>query len=425
VSSRVAASVWASSLLLALGLMCFAVTKGGAESLRWSDPEVRNFSAISQQSAPQGAGQQPGSTPQELFLRGENALRDGNLDEAERCFKQVVAMDDGVAGAYANLGVIYMRRKQWNQALTMLHKAERLAPKVSGIRLNIGLVYYRQNIFNSAIAPFESVVRDQPDSLQGRYLLGLCYFFNERWADATKVLAPLWTQESNQLNYLYVLGIAAGKAGQHELEDRALGRLVEVGQGSPEFHLFMGKAYLNRQEYDKAATELEAAAQGDPKLPFVHFNLGLAYKHKRDLDRAKAEFLKDAAIESDVAFDYDELGSIYAAQQQEEEAEQNFRRALRLDPQLLTSRLGLAKIYQHQDKYKEALAELDAARKIDPDSYNVHFLRGQNLLRLGRKQEGQAELDSATRILNTDRAKRQQELDTESVPSPELRQEPQ
>jgi predicted Zn-dependent protease len=91
----------------------------------------------------------------------------------------------------------------------------------------------------------------------------------------------------------------------------------------------------------------------------------------------------------------------------------------------LNSRLGLAKIYQRQEKYKEALAELDAALKLDPNSYNVHFLRGQVLLRLGRRQEGQAELDNATRVLNASRSKRQQELDTDNVPNPELTQEPQ
>ena len=65
-----------------------------------------------------------------------------------------------------------MRRKQWPQALEMLHKAEHLAPQLAGIRLNIGLAYYRQNNFRAAIAPFESVVRDAPNSYQARYLLG-------------------------------------------------------------------------------------------------------------------------------------------------------------------------------------------------------------------------------------------------------------
>src|SRR5205807_1947532 len=81
--------------------------------------------------------------PQRLFDAGEVALRENKLDDAERNFRAVLAADSRVPGAYANLGVIHMRRKQWTQALEMLHKAEKLAPAVAGIRLNIGLVYFR------------------------------------------------------------------------------------------------------------------------------------------------------------------------------------------------------------------------------------------------------------------------------------------
>ena len=195
-----------------------------------------------------------------------------------------------------------MRRKQWQHALEMLRKAEHLAPQTAGVRLNIGLVYYRQNDFQKAIPPFESVVRDLPNSFQARYLLGLCYFFLERYGDAATMLEPLWPEASSQLNYLYVLGIAANKAGGSDLEQRALTHLVEIGQNSPEFHLLMGKAHLNREEYDYAISELGLAAKGDPALPFVHFNLGMAYLRKQDLERAKAEFLKDIALEPDVSY---------------------------------------------------------------------------------------------------------------------------
>ena len=47
----------------------------------------------------------------------------------------------------------------------------------------------------------------------------------------------------------------------------------------------MGKAHLNRQEYDKAIAELETAAQAEPKLPFVHFNLGIAHLRQQDYER--------------------------------------------------------------------------------------------------------------------------------------------
>src|ERR1700676_1733705 len=130
-----------------------------------------------------------------------------------------------------------MRRKHWQHAFELLRKAADLAPQIAGVRLNIGLAYYRQNDFRKAIPPFESVVHDAPDSFQARYLLGLCYFFVERYGDAASALEPLWTQASGQLNYLYVLGIAANKAGQADLEQRSLSHLVEVGRNSPELHL--------------------------------------------------------------------------------------------------------------------------------------------------------------------------------------------
>jgi len=378
-----------------------------------------------QSTAKVGAGAaQAARDPQKLFAAGEAALHAGKLDDAEHKFRQVLAINPGVAGAYANLGVIHMRRKQWPQALEMLHKAEKLAPDIAGIRLNIGLVYYRQNNFLAAIHPFESVVQQSPDSYQARYLLGLCYFFNDRWTDAIGTLEPLWGTASDQLNYLYVLGIAAYKAKNPALEEKALGRLVEIGEGSPEFHLLMGKAHLNREEYDDAVKELEAAAQADPKLPFVHFNLGLAYTHKQDYERARDEFHKDIAIEPDVPFSYEQLGSVESTVGNEDEAAKNYRSALKLDPQRISSHMGLAKIEEHRRHYGAALSELDRVIRLDSGNASARYLRGQVLVRMGREKEGREELASATKMLNERRAARHKELEGETVPSPELAREP-
>jgi len=362
--------------------------------------------------------------PRKLFEAGEAALHAGKLDEAERAFRQVLAINSSAAGAYANLGVIHMRRKQWPQALEMLHKAEKLAPDISGIRLNIGLVYFRQNDFARAIHPFESVVEQSPDSYQARYLLGLCYFFNDRWADAIGALEPLWGKASDQLNYLYVLEHAADKAKNAALEEKAMNRLVEIGEGSPEFHLLMGKAHLNREEYDDAVKELEAAAQADPKLPFVHFNLGLAYTHKQNYDRAREEFHKDIAIEPDVPFTYEQLGNVESTVGNEDEAAKNYRNALKLDPRLISSHMGLAQIEEHQRHYAAALSELDQVIRLDSGHASARYLRGQVLVRMGREKEGREELAAATRMLNEQRAARHKELEGETVPSPELAREP-
>lgn len=359
--------------------------------------------------------------PAQIFQRGQDALQQGRLDDAERGFRQVLQLDPQAGGAYANLGVIYMRRKQWTRALESLQKAEHLLPQVAGIRLNIGLAYYKQNEFLKAIPPFESVVRDQQDAIQPRYLLGLCYFFTDRWPDAAAMLETLWPQESSHLPYLYVLSNAAHRAGRKELDNRATEQLIKVGDGSPEYRLFVGKYHLNLKQYDEALAEFQAAAEVDPKLPFVHFNLGLTYLKKQDYPRARDEFLKDAAVEPDLALDYDELGDIYWLMQDDKNAETSYREALRRDPRLVNSHLGLAKIYQQQQKYAPALAEITAAGKLDPARTDVHYVRGQLLLRMGRKQEAKKELEAVSD--NEQRNASERPTETGTIPSPELLQD--
>jgi tetratricopeptide (TPR) repeat protein len=291
--------------------------------------------------------------------------------------------------------------------------------------VNIGLAYYRQNDFQHAIPRFESVVKDQPDSLQARYLLGQCYFFTSRYVEATDTLEPLWAQQSKDLNYLYVLAIAADKAERKELGERALARLAEVGGDSAEVHLLMGKAMLNLAAYDDAVRELTAALERDPKLPFAHYNLGMVHSQKGEYERAKAEFLKDIELEPDVVFDYAELGNVYFLMENDREAEKNYQQAIQLDPQMLEAHLGLAKVYQRQGQNEKALSELDAAGKLDPSLSRIHYLRGQILIKMGRPEEGKKELQTSVAMSSASREKREKELEGEPVPNREKPQDPQ
>ncbi len=379
----------------------------------------------SSKSAQSSAHSGPSADPAKLFEAGQQALSQNQLDEAERDFRRLIIQNPEIGGAYANLAVVYMRRKQWAEALDMLRKAEHLMPAVPGIRLNIGLAYYRQNEFLKAIPFFESVLHDQPDSTQARHLLGLCYFFTDRWADAATTLEPLWTQDSAQLSYLYVLSISAHRAAMKELDERATTQLIKTGDGSPEFHLFMGKAHLNLEQYDLAVSDFQAAARADPRLTFVHFNLGLAYLKKQDYEHARDEFLKDAAVEPDLSYNYDELGDVYALLQQDSNAEKSYKEALRRDPRMVNSYIGLAKVYQREGKYAEALVEIDSAGKLDSGRTDIHYVRGQILIHMGRKEEGKKELEASVRIDNERRAERQKQTENGTLPSPELLQDDQ
>jgi tetratricopeptide (TPR) repeat protein len=367
----------------------------------------------------------PSVDPRVEFAAGQNALRDGDLDRAEKAFRRVLAVDPRAAAAYANLGVIAMRRKEWDRALELLNKAGHLDPKMAGIRLNIGITEFRRANYGAAISPLSSVLRDQPDSSQARYLLGLCQVFTERYPDAVTTLQPLWTERSGEVMYLYVLGIAAHNAGNDALDQQALSHMIEVGGDSAELHFILGKSYLNRHEENAAVPELNRAIASSPNLPFAHFTLGVAHARLGDNDDvAEQEFRKDIAIEPDLADNYAQLGFLYTRAQKFSDSEQAFAEALRRDPRMATARLGLAQLYFKEEKFAEALREADAALQLVPESQNVHYLRGRILTRLGRPEEARTELAAAQKAMDQSLGKAREDLGEKAIPTPELTHEP-
>ncbi len=111
--------------------------------------------------------------------------------------------------------------------------------------------------------------------------------------------------------------------------------------------------------------------------------------------------------------------------QDDKNAEKNYREALRRYPRLANSHVGLAKIFERQEKFAAALVEIESAVKLDPERTDLHYVYGQVLLHLGRKDDAKKELDAAVRMDNERRAAREKQMDSGTVPSPELLQDPQ
>jgi tetratricopeptide (TPR) repeat protein len=372
-----------------------------------------------------GLSQSAGSTSAESVFRqvyqeGQQALSENRLVDAEKAFRQVLTMDPRNAGAYVNLGVIAMRRKQWAIALRNLEQGERLAPGVPGVRLNIGLSYYGEGDYKAASEAFQTVIRDDSASVQAHYLLGMCYFLEGLYAKTVEQFEPLWGSQSHNLAYLYVLAVAADQTGQPATEERAARQLAEVGENTPVLHLLKGKAYLQRSENDKALEELKQAAQSDPRLPFVHFYLGIAYRRQNQFAEAKAQFLEDLRIDPQIAYTYDELGAVCDNLQQTTDTEMYYRKAIQLNPRLTSSYYGLAKALIGRRKYDEALRTLESAQELDPQSASVHYLKAKALEGLGRHDAARNELTAVARMQKTVRDNLERQISGAAIPNPDL-----
>jgi tetratricopeptide (TPR) repeat protein len=333
-----------------------------------------------------------------VFKEGVDALRSGQVAKAEEDFRRVIKLDPASTAAHINLGVAYMRERKWSDALCELRRAEQMSPQDAGIKLNVGLAYYKQNQFFYAIMPLSAAVHLAPDSVQARYLLGLCYFFQRSYASAANTLEPLWENESSNLNYLYVLSVAAHKSTNSILEQRAFDQMLAVGKNTAEFHLFAGKALLAEGNPDQAAQEFQASIVAQPNLPVAHYFLGRTYLERRNYPLAEAEFEKDAVLEPDFPYNYEDLARLYAETNHIAKAELNYRHALTLDKTLVDSYLGLAKLYRDSGRWADAVNMVDLAVDLVPDSPSVHYMRGVVLTHLGDKAGARREFAETARL---------------------------
>ena len=255
--------------------------------------------------------------------------------------------------------------------------------------------------------------------------MGLCEVLSKRYREAVKVLEPLWEEKSNDVPYLYLLDIAAVESGQKELDEKTVKQMIAVGGQTAEYHLILGKAFLNRYEVPEAKEELELAAAINPNLLFLHLDLGITYMRLGQHDRAEGEFRKDIELEPDLADDYEQLGALYSRMQRDDEAEKEFREALKRNPKSDGAYLGLANLYQKQRKLADALKMADAALGLSPEIHGGHFLRGRILAQLGREKEAQLEFAAAQKSIDAQLNKERNALEQEPVPNPELTKQPQ
>ena len=234
------------------------------------------------------------------------------------------------------------------------------------------------------------------------------------------MLTPLWEGESGHLNYLYVLSIAASKASDKALQKRAFDQMLAIGQNSPEFHLYLGKAWLAEDDTGKALDEFHLAAAGRSDLPLVHYFLGRTYLERHAYPEAEAELKRDIAIEPELAYNYEDLGILSSLLEQQDKAEAYFHQAIERNETLVNSYFGLAKLYRDSGRYREALEMIDRAIALAPKSASLHFTRGQVLAKLGHVKQARVEFDRAAELLQSFNDRLQQDRSADNSADAQL-----
>lgn len=118
------------------------------------------------------------SFPESVHIHHLRALlnhRIGDLPEAAEDYKFCIEHGISDVKIYNNLGVIYAKRKEYQEAIDCFSKATEERPDMVESHNNLAEVFMRTQDYNRAISEYEKVIKAEPDNADARYNLGLAY----------------------------------------------------------------------------------------------------------------------------------------------------------------------------------------------------------------------------------------------------------
>lgn len=239
--------------------------------------------------------QQPVALPsslQQLFTKGVEAQKAGQLDVAEKDFLEVLRQGGKVSFVYNNLGIVYQMQGEHTRAVEQFREAARLQPDFVAPRILMGASLLAMGKVAEATRELQIAVKLQPSEPLARLELAKAYARAENFPARAEQLRALRKLAPQEPEYAYQLGDAYMKlAGWCAQEmDRINPRSARVYQMlGEEFRVQPGRI-------ERAIREFQRAARADPKLPGLHQALAEIYLEQGKIADAQGEIEKELAI---------------------------------------------------------------------------------------------------------------------------------
>lgn len=187
----------------------------------------------------------------EIYNTAVAEQKKGNLDKSEELYKKVISIDNKFYLARFNLAKIYIDKKLYEQALTILESLIKDLPDdlqnqkaLSLFQNTLGTIYYFINSDAKAIEQYESVLKTTQDFYQAYYNIGLIYEKTNKLKQAKKNFLKVIELNSVFSDAYYHLAVLQLISNEEKEAIISFNKVVEL---APQSEL----AKLSQRELDK------------------------------------------------------------------------------------------------------------------------------------------------------------------------------
>lgn len=240
-----------------------------------------------------------GSFGRNDFTYGVALFQRGYLYEAAESFKQVIAAKPQEPEAYYNLGTLYLRKNDFDQARQYLEQTVKLRPTHAEAWNNLGMLAAQTGQVEEAVRDFQQSLSIKPN-----------------YATALLNLGNLYRRAHNF----------------SEAED-LLGRALEAEPDNPEANYNLGMLYAQQNQFSKASEYFERALALRPDYPDALNNLGVLLVRQGHYAEAQEKFARCIRVAPNLDQGYLNLARLYAVMNDKEKARSVLQDLLQRQPE--------------------------------------------------------------------------------------------
>ncbi len=297
-----------------------------------------------------------GSTDTRAALEQAHAHHQaGRVDEAERCYRRILA-DQPSNGVVLNLlGVLLAQTGRYDAAADMLSQAISAGEDFAEAHHNLGKVRILQGNAEAAVTCFQRALEINPD-----------------YVDANNDL-----------------GHALSQLGRFDDAASAFRRVIELAPSRPDGHVNLGNVYREIGRFDDAVACLRRAIEISPDCVEAHVNLGIAVAGQGRLDDALEAYGRALAIDVDCAEALFNRANAFERLARLDDAATSYRKAIEIRPDYVDAHNNLGHVLGDQGKAEDAETCYRQALALAPDDADLYY----NFATIHRFFAGDPELD--------------------------------
>lgn len=305
-----------------------------------------------------------------LFLAGASYSRNQIWSSGEKFWLNVVSHNPQNARGYNNYAEELIQKKEYNEAIKYLKKALKIDPKYAHAWINLGFIYYRIGDLDNAILSSYKSIEINPNCREAYNNLADFLRKKGNIQEAKKILEKVLLLNPRYSKALYQMGLIHMDLGKKEEGIYYFKKCCYESDfvSTHEFKM-LGKAALEAKEYDEAANAFSKALEFEPNSIDCLSELGFSfYKSKKYKSAKKIYKQLIKQIPTNSYFNL-QLAKCYYKIKKYELACKFFNQFLEIYPESPLIYLKLASSYLALNQIDKVKKTLDKLLSITQDQY--------------------------------------------------------